>query len=232
VGRGGEFFVIALVGYLLTLVTLGIYAPWFLVKVLRFFFDNTTATAQDGTRYQLRYSGTGGELFVTILVGYLLTMITLGIYYPWFLCKLQKTILGRVAVLENGQQAGVLDFVGRGGELFVTLLVGAILTVITLYIYFSWFQVKLNKFFLANTRVHLQGRSFAGDFTGTGGELFVINLVGGLLTGLTLGIYGFWFLARLIRFHYNSSAFREMGAAAPSVGQFPPQSQPYQPALQ
>jgi len=222
-GRGGELFVIALVGYLLTMITFGIYGAWFMVKLLRFFFGNTVAVAQDGTRYQLRFDGTGGELFVTVLVGYLLTMITFGIYGPWFMCKLQKVIMGRTAIVENGQQAGTLDFVGRGGELFVTMLVGGLLCAITLYIYFAWFQVKLFKFFAGNTRVQLHGRSFAGDFTGTGGEMFVIVLVGYLLTMITFGIYGFWFMAKLLRFQLNNTVFRDLAAAPAAMGQFPPQ---------
>jgi len=36
------------------------------------------------------FLGTGGQLLVTLLVGYLLTIITAGIYGPWFICKLYK----------------------------------------------------------------------------------------------------------------------------------------------
>ena len=87
----------------------------------------------------------------------------------------------------------------------------------------AWFQVKLFKFFAGNTRVQLHGRSFAGDFTGTGGEYFVINLVGGLLTMITFGIYVFWFIAKLLRFQFNNTVFRDLAAAPAAVGQFPPQ---------
>jgi uncharacterized membrane protein YjgN (DUF898 family) len=39
-GTGGEFFVTFLVGYLLTLITIGIYMPWFIVKLWKFQFNN------------------------------------------------------------------------------------------------------------------------------------------------------------------------------------------------
>jgi len=210
-GKGGELFVTFLVGYLLTLITIGIYAPWFMVKLIKFFVGNTTAAAQDGTRYRLNFEGTGGELFVTFLVGMLLCMITAYIYMPWFMCKLRKVLYTRTAILENEQPVGNLDFEGTGGQLFVTILVGYLLTVITAFIYMPWFQVKLTRFWAENTRIHYQGRVFAGAFHGTGGEFFVTILVGYLLTLITAFIYMPWFLIKLWKFEYNNHEFSEVG---------------------
>jgi uncharacterized membrane protein YjgN (DUF898 family) len=212
-GQGGELLVILLLHGLLTVITAYIYLPWFLVKLIKFFSANTQAVAQDGTRFRLEFEGTGGELFVTFLVGMILTVITLYIYMPWFICKLNKAILSRTAILENEQRVGNFDFEGTGGELFVTFLVGALLTVITLYIYMPWFQVKILKFTAENTRVHYQGRVFGGQFHGTGGEFFVTLLVGLLLTVITLYIYYPWFLVNLWKFQYNNLEFNELGAS-------------------
>src|SRR5690606_40710422 len=126
------------------------------------------------------------ELFVTFLVGLILTVITLYIYTPWFICKLNKAIYSRTAIHENEQRVGNFDFEGTGGELFVTFLVGALLTVITLYIYLPWFQVKIMSFIAENTRVHYQGRGFGGQFHGTGGAFSVTLLARLLLTVTTL----------------------------------------------
>jgi len=224
-GKGGELFVTLLLHGLLTVITLYIYYPWFLCKLIKFFADNTTATAQDGTRYRLHFEGTGGELFVTFLVGMLLTVITLYIYMPWFICKLYKVLYSRMAILENEQPVGNLDFEGKGGELFVTFLVGMLLTVITLYIYMPWFQVKMMKFMAENTRVHYQGRTFAGSFAGTGGEYFVTLLVGFLLSAITLYIYMPWFMVKLWKFQLNNYEFHEVGGGG-GMQAFPPQGQP------
>lgn len=212
-GQGGELLVILLLHGFLCLITLYIYMPWFLVKLIKFFCANTQAVAQDGTRFRLEFEGTGGELFVTFLVGALLSAITLYIYTPWFICKLNKAIFSRTAILENEQRVGNFDFEGSGGELFVTFLVGALLTVITLYIYMPWFQVKILRFTAENTRVHYQGRVFGGQFHGTGGEFFVTLLVGLLLTMITLYIYYPWFLVNLWKFQYNNLEFNELGAS-------------------
>ncbi len=222
-GKGGELFVTLLVGNLLLAVTFGIYMSWYVVKLIKFFNNNTTATAQDGTRYRLNFEGTGGELFVTFLVGGLLTSITFGIYFSWFICKLRKVLYQRTSILENEQPVGNLDFEGKGGQLFVTMLVGMLLTGITLGIYRFWFEVKLAKFYAENTRVNYQGRVFAGAFHGTGGEYFVTLLVGGLLCGITLGIYFPWLLIKLWKFDYNNLEFNEIGGGQPGMQAFPPQ---------
>jgi uncharacterized membrane protein YjgN (DUF898 family) len=235
-GQGGELLVILLLHGLLTVITAYIYLPWFMVKLIKFFCANTQAVAQDGTRFRLEFEGSGGELFVTFLVGMILSVITLYIYMPWFICKLNKAIYSRTAILENEQRVGNFDFEGTGGELFVTFLVGVLLTVITLYIYMPWFQVKMLKFMAENTRVHYQGRVFGGQFHGTGGEFFVTLLVGVLLTMITLYIYYPWFLVNLWKFQYNNLEFNEMGASGMpgmplpggmpgGMGQMPPAGQ-------
>lgn len=213
-GTGGELFVTYLLGGFLTMITLGIYAPWFICKLLKFFSNNTVATAPDGTRYRPSFEATGGELFVQLLVGQLLTMITFGIYAPWFICKLNKLILSRMSVLENEQPVGTFDFEGQGGELFVTYLVGMLLTMITAGIYMPWFLVKILRFNAEATRVSYQGRMFGGSFHGSGGEFFVTYLVGALLTGITLGIYAPWFMVKLWQFQFNNLEFNEIGSAA------------------
>lgn len=210
-GKGGELFVTLLVGGLLSAITLYIYLPWFLCKLTKFFTDNYVAVAPDGTRYRLSFDGSGGELFVTFLVGGLLSAITLYIYMPWFICKLNKFFLSRMTLLENEQPVGNLDFAGAGGELFVTFLVGMLLTAITLYIYYPWFLVKIMKFNAENLRVNYQGRTFGGAFNGTGGEFFVTLLVGGLLSAITLYIYLPWFQVNIWKFQINNHEFHELG---------------------
>lgn len=220
-GKGGELFVTMLVGGLLTMITAGIYMSWFMCKLIKFFTNNTTATAQDGTRYRLNFEGTGGELFVTFLVGGLLCMITANIYLPWFVCKLRKVLYQRTAILENEQPVGNLDFEGKGGELFVIGLVGFLLMIVTAGIYRFWFEVKLMKFFATNTRINYQGRAFAGSFNGTGGEYFVTLLIGFLLCAVTLGIYFPWLLIKLYKFDLNNLEFSEVGGGQGGMQAFP-----------
>ena len=217
-GQGGQLFVTFLVGYLLTLVTIGIYMPWFICKLTKFFSDNTTIATSDGTTYNPRFEGSGGDLFVTFLVGYLLTCITFGIYAPWFMCKLNKWFAERTKLTSNGMETGSMDFTGQGGALLKTFIVGYLLTIITFGIYMAWFQVKLLKFNADNYKLNVNGQRFGMRFTGEGGELFVIFLVGYLLTIVTLGIYMFWWMAKLIKWQLSNLVVFSEGGAAMSMG--------------
>lgn len=208
-GTGGRLFVIELVGVLLSIVTIGIYLPWFMVKLTRFMSDNSTAKAEDGTAYRLRFQGSGGSLFVIFIVGYLLSMITLGIYLPWFICKLNKYFAANTEIVSTDAGVGKLDFVGQGGDLFVTFLVGYLLTLVTLGIYGAWFAVKITAFNRTNLRAAIGGATFGGGFSGTGGQLFVKILVGYLLSIVTLGIYGAWFAVDLLKYYLNNTFFKE-----------------------
>ena len=206
-GTGGQLFVALVVGYLLCLITLGIYSPWFITKLLKWFCDNTSARSPAGAGFALEYRGTGGGLFVTFLVGYLLSIITLGIYVPWFMCKVHRFVLDHTRIMEGAAEVGSLAFTGTGGDLFVTFIVGCLLSIITLGIYSFWFVVKLLKFWFRSTEVTLGGTKWVGDFNGSGGQFFVINLVGYLLTLITLGIYGAWYACNVLRFKIEGATF-------------------------
>ncbi len=39
-GKGGEYFLICLVNFLLTIITLGIYGPWALIKCRRYIYQH------------------------------------------------------------------------------------------------------------------------------------------------------------------------------------------------
>lgn len=217
-GSGGELFKIGFLGMLLTVLTLGIYSPWMIANLTRFYTDHSTATAVDGTRFRLKTNLTGGDIFKTFLVGAILSAITLGIYLPWMICRIQQLVAQRTDLIENDRPIGRIDFVGRGADLFVIMLVGQILTMLTLGIYFAWLQVKMLRFFAQGTEVRVGNTLIRGDFTGTGGELFKITLVGAILTGLTLGIYAFWFLAKTLAFQLGNTVYRASSAAAVTTG--------------
>ncbi|EYF06865.1 Hypothetical protein CAP_1562 [Chondromyces apiculatus DSM 436] len=209
-GEGGSLFGVLIVSYLLTAITFGIYAPWAICKVARYFTENTYAQTADGRTYQLRFSGEGGDLFGTWIVNAILMGVTLYIYTPWAMCKLRKWFYSRTQIVENGQPVGQLDFVGEGGNLFGTFLAGVLLTMVTFGIYGSWFTVSMKKFWNQNTRVALYNRTYALDFTGQGADLFVINLVTTLLTMVTFGIYAFWGQVKKMKWDYQNTLVRAL----------------------
>src|SRR5688572_30354842 len=62
-GTGGELFKVLFIGMLLTNVTLGIYAFWFGVDLLKFYQNHSAARSSDGKIYRLHSEITGGEMF-------------------------------------------------------------------------------------------------------------------------------------------------------------------------
>lgn len=228
---GGELFKRAFVGYLLSMITLGIYLPWFIVDLVKFHQGHLTGVRSDGRVFRLNSTLTGGELFKTFFVNYLLTMITLGIYAPWMLCNVQRVVLGATTIREGEAVVGTVAYTGQGGELFKTFLLGYFLTMITLGIYGFWFQVKLIAFFQRGTEITVDGVTYAGNYDATGGESFKLNFVGYLLTTLTFGVYMFWYLADLIRFQLAHTSFAPKGEvpsapALPSGGVRPARPTP------
>ena len=209
-GTGGGLFVKGLVGYLLTLLTLGIYGFWFACDLIRFFTENTQGHAQDGTRYDIRFTLTGGGLFKVAFVQYLLVMITFGIYFPWFLCKVRQLITSHVQIMENGNHVGGFQFIGTGGAAFGVMVGGYLLTMITFGIFFAWWQVWLMRFYKENTLVCINNRWYQGGFLGSGGQYFVLLLLHGLLVSVTLGIYMAWFQVKKIGFDYNNTVIQEV----------------------
>jgi uncharacterized membrane protein YjgN (DUF898 family) len=204
-GSGGELFLTFLAGCVLNLITLGIYGFWFAVKMHKFFLENTSGQTPDGQQVTLSFNGDGGELFKELFVGCLLTIVTFGIYTPWMMCSLSRFFTNRTSIHVGDSGHLSLSFQGSGGKLFVDFIIGYLLTIVTLGIYSFWLQVKLIKFFHGNTEVTtMSGNKLRVNFTGTGGELAWINISGILLTILTLGLYGFWFMFQLIEFQTDN----------------------------
>ncbi|MBP1663413.1 MAG: hypothetical protein H6Q19_553 [Bacteroidetes bacterium] len=69
-GKFGDFMRVLIPGFLLTLITFGIYGPWFLAKIMRFYAGNTRYE-QDG----IEFKGKGSDLFVIILLTLVIPMV-------------------------------------------------------------------------------------------------------------------------------------------------------------
>jgi uncharacterized membrane protein YjgN (DUF898 family) len=79
---------------LLSIITLGIYMPLAMLRLFKFFAGKTKAVALDR---KLNFGFEIDQLndFLFIWGQLLLTIITLGIYYPWAFCKIGKRILSK-----------------------------------------------------------------------------------------------------------------------------------------
>ena len=131
----------------------------------------------------LQFDGSGGQAFVEFLIIGALSLITLGLY----------AILGFAGVrllrwetahtiLPTGQR---LEYRGGAIDLFFENFMLALLSSLTLGIYFFWGYARLRRHIITNTA--LDGEPL--QFTGTGVEYLVVALLNAVLTAITLGFY-------------------------------------------
>jgi hypothetical protein len=85
---------------LLSVITVGIYTPLAMLRLYKYFTDRTTAASTDG-EFNFGYDIDQLNDFLFIWGQTLLVIITLGIYYPWALCKIGNRILGKTFLLKD-----------------------------------------------------------------------------------------------------------------------------------
>lgn len=186
-GNGGELFSILIVQGLLSIITLGIYIPWAMVRYYKYMTEKTTL---DGKSFA--FEGTGGEVFSLYFVQELLTLITAGIYAPVANLKITEYFTKNISC---GKKKFEFD-ANNACDFWILLFVQGILMGITLGIYTPWAIVKIRKNILERTSY--DGEKF--DFTAKGGELFSLLLIQGILTAITLGIYSPWAMAKIYNY--------------------------------
>ena len=212
-GGFGEYLGIFFLGLFLSIITLGIYSPWFIRNMQRFYVDNSSYNES-----KLAFKGKGGELFVIILVTYILPIIFITIITALFTLangsqepQAAKAIIQVVTTfimipftyflykwMVNMEYKGFTitwntDSWNACGKIFVQVL----LSVITIGIYYPLAIVKLYKYFAEhNIAVSETGsKTFGYDLEPGKDFLFLWGQV--LLIIVTLGIYYPWAFCKI-----------------------------------
>lgn len=128
-GGAGGWFGYHLLSGMITVVTLGIGAPWGQKILLRWETEHTEIGGSG-----LVFFGTGGQIFLKYIVFALLTPLTLGIYALFFPVSLLKwqfshTARGTGPASETGVSVGVVIAGVTGLALIVTIVVVALVNV-------------------------------------------------------------------------------------------------------
>jgi uncharacterized membrane protein YjgN (DUF898 family) len=153
----------------------------------------TQATA--ARHLALRFTGSGSEYFRIWIVNLLLSVVTLGLYYPYAVARRRAYFYGNTRVGDDP-----LAFHGRGAAMLKGYLIAALL----LGAYFGSQQLSLTlagaalvlivalapalfrsgqRFRMANTSWRGLRMSFAGDTAGAYRELAVVMVVGAVVLG-------------------------------------------------
>lgn len=138
-----EFSRLYIKGFLYSIFTLGLYAPYFKNDTHKYLVDRSHI----GTKF-LRYSGEGSEYFRVYFTGFLLCIVTFGIYIPWFI---RDTLEYRLQHTHMDEARFGIDV--QGSELLVFALVGYLLTLLTAGIASPWildwgYRLFINKIYI------------------------------------------------------------------------------------
>lgn len=162
---------------------------------------------------RLKFHGTGRELFSIYMVNLLLTLVTLGIYYPWAKANTKRYIFSNIDF--GGSR---FAFLGTGVEIFKGYLVSFFILAIMVasvmvakFVSPVLFQVMLLFVYIifillipciihSSIKYSTSRTTWRGIHMGYRGSLkkiFFISIKGTLLTIITLGIYGAWYTREL-----------------------------------
>jgi uncharacterized membrane protein YjgN (DUF898 family)/tetratricopeptide (TPR) repeat protein len=137
------------------------------------------------------YRGKALQYLGESIAGCLLSVITLGIYVPFFQIRLRRMLLNRTYFGDRS-----FHFPGRGSDLFPAWLFALPLTVCSLGIGWAWWRALSHRYCWANT-------TFAGArfrCTATGGKLLWLWVGNFLVIVPTLGLGMSWAMLRTLRF--------------------------------
>ncbi|QRR02175.1 YjgN family protein [Dyadobacter sandarakinus] len=173
---------------------------------------------------QVTFYGEGMKLLGIYLVNALLTIATLGLYYPW-----AKAALLRYLYEESEFEGSRFTFHGTGREMFIgfikaigifIVIYGVLvacmlsknmtLTIIGLLFFYGALLLLIPVAVHGSLRYRLSRSSWRGVRFGYRGDLkeFMRFFVkGSILTILTLGIYSFWFIIDIRRYVMKNVRF-------------------------
>ena len=107
-GSGSKYLLINLKGYLLSVITLGIYGAWWQKDRFAYYVDNLTLN-KDNQQIRMKSIATGGEFLKLGLVNLLIFIFTLGFGYAWVVTRSMNFITSKIKLqgdidLDNIQQ--------------------------------------------------------------------------------------------------------------------------------
>jgi uncharacterized membrane protein YjgN (DUF898 family) len=174
--------------------------------------ENNELQAATAQNYQLEFKGEGSAFFGILIVNWILTVLTLGFYYPWARAKqlqyiYSHTTLNNESFYFSGTGAeifkGFIKLIGMyllflvGYGLFVSYAESPILAIILLYLC----MIAIIPLILhGSLRYRMSRTSYRGirfGYRGDRKELMVQFFRDILLTIVTLGIYSAWFSMNL-----------------------------------
>lgn len=209
----GKFFGIYTGGLLLSIITLGIYSPWFIKKMQDFFTNNTSYKSREFT-----FLGEGGKLWLIITLSLILPIILVAVLFHSYLVPgIEQTFVERCVrqAITTFLMIPYIYYVYKwmvnikfnnyhiqwDTELMPSLGKVALevtLSIITFGLYYPMALLKLYHYFIHKTKSNVvdnQQIQFGYDLAPKEDYLYLLGQ--GLLTLITLGFYYPWAFANI-----------------------------------
>ena len=99
-GDGGDFLIMNLKGYFLSIFTLGIYTFWWQKDIFNYYVDNLSLHKGDK---QIGFSSTatGGDFVGLTLINLIIIICTLGLGYAWVVTRTIKFMFDHIELEGN-----------------------------------------------------------------------------------------------------------------------------------
>lgn len=211
-GSFGKYIGIVLLGFFLSIITLGIYMAWFIRNIHKYFIDNSSYDSQS-----FKFQGKGGDLFLILLLAIILPMIVFSILMAKFMIGntgqmtsyviIQQLVMLLIMIpymyfiyrwmvnvdYKEYKISWETNFWNSCGKIALEML----LTIITIGIYMPLAGLRLYKYFADKTTATANDRKlkFGYDIDPLNDFLFVWGQM--LLTILTVGIYYPWAYSKI-----------------------------------
>ncbi|MFQ5961459.1 MAG: YjgN family protein [Candidatus Methylomirabilales bacterium] len=183
-GEGGKAFA--------TLIAYGIFFLFIPIAKVGARRYRLSRTSFRGIRFSFR--GQVMDYFKLLMKGQMLTMLTFGLYYPYFETKKHEFMVDH-SYFGNER----FHFDGHGRDLFGSYILAVFLSIPTLGLYWLWFHAKKHRYFWDNTSIgYARFRS-----TVTGGAYLWLWVGNILLLIVTLGLGWPWVVVRNAQFTFR-----------------------------
>jgi uncharacterized membrane protein YjgN (DUF898 family) len=145
------------------------------------------------------YRGNLKEFVTMFVIGSLLTLVTFGIYFFWFIIDIRKYIFKHLRFGSLG-----FSYTGEGAAFFWLNVKGYFLSLITLGIYSFWYAKDLFAYYVDHIRLHQDGSTVVFRSTATAGGYFKLIIVNFFIIILTAGLGTPWAIVRAFNFVFSN----------------------------
>ena len=221
-----EYLGLVLRGFVLTVLSLGIYAPWFSAELTQYYAKNTSYKSK-----HFEFLGKGFELFKFIIVAGILPAIVLGIFFTdhlfnnpsenffenWLLNLLTTLVFVPLTFLIyrwfidfrfNGYKVDNEEPLSEGVQVIGLQL---LINVATLGIYFPIAYLKIYRYLISTTTIkNDEGKQYQLDYDITEVEDFIFIWGQTLLLVVTLGIYAPWAFCKIYKRVIDKTSLSEI----------------------